>query len=62
MFYCTCGYHTCKKSYKTQLAKAQHLAGVKAATKKKTTNSHKNVDWSKAGKDAQAKKKRSEGK
>ena len=61
MFYCTCGYHTCKKSYKTKRAKAQHLAGVKAAKKKKTVNSHKNVDWTKAGRDAQAKKKRSEG-
>ena len=36
MFYCTCGYHTCKKSYKTKLARTQHLAGVKAAKKKKT--------------------------
>ena len=35
MFYCTCGYHTCKKSYKTKLAKAQHLAGVGAANTKK---------------------------
>jgi len=36
MFYCTCGYHTCKKSYKTKLARIQHLAGVKAAKKKET--------------------------
>ncbi len=34
MFYCKCGYHTCKKSYNTKLARKLHLAGVKAARKK----------------------------
>jgi len=52
MVYCTCGYHTCKKSYKTKQAKAQHLAGVKAAKKKKTTNSLKNKERSGAQKAA----------
>jgi len=36
MFYCTCRYHTCKKSYKTKLARTQHIAGVKSARKKET--------------------------
>jgi len=36
MFYCKCGYHTCKKSYKTKLARTQHIAGVKSARKKET--------------------------
>jgi len=34
MFYCSCGYHTCKKSYKTKLARKRHLAGVKAVNTK----------------------------
>jgi len=39
MFYCTCDYHTCKKSYKTKLARERHRAGVKAAkTKEKDPN------------------------
>jgi len=41
MFYCTCGYHTCKKSYKTKLARKQHLAGVEAANTKKNYGSKK---------------------
>ena len=41
MFYCSCGYHTCKKSYKTKLARTQHLAGVKAANKKKLNHKSK---------------------
>ena len=36
MFYCTCGYYTCKRSYKTKLARTQHIAGVKSARKKRT--------------------------
>ena len=28
MFKCTCKYHTCKKQYKTELARNRHLAGV----------------------------------
>ena len=42
MVQCKCGYHTCKKFYKTETAKIQHLAGVKSAKKKnsgKTTTS-----------------------
>ena len=42
MVQCRCGYHTCKKFYKTETAKIQHLAGVKSAKKKnsgKTTTS-----------------------
>ena len=42
MVQCRCGYHTCKKFYKTETARNQHLAGVLAAKKKnsgKTTTS-----------------------
>ena len=35
MFYCKCGYYTCKKSYKTKRARTQHLAGVQSAKTKK---------------------------
>ena len=38
MVKCNCGYHTCKKFYKTEKAKIQHLAGVKSS---KTKNSGK---------------------
>ncbi len=41
MFYCTCGYHTCKKSYNTKQAKTQHLAGVGAAKTKKLNSKSK---------------------
>ena len=34
MVKCTCGYHTCKKFYKTEKQLERHQAGVKAAKKK----------------------------
>ena len=34
MVKCTCGYHTCKKFYKTERQLERHQAGVKAAKKK----------------------------
>ena len=47
MFYCTCGYHTCKKSYKTKLARKRQLAGIKAAKKKETDSKLTNYNNSK---------------
>ena len=34
MVQCKCGYHTCKKFYKTEIQLERHQAGVKAAKKK----------------------------
>ncbi len=47
MFNCTCGYRTCKKTYKTKRARKLHLAAVKAAKTRETnlnlTNKRSNV-------------------
>ena len=34
MYQCKCGYHTCKKFYKTERARSRHLAGVGSGIKK----------------------------
>ena len=41
MVQCKCGYHTCKKFYKTETARNQHLAGVLAAKTKELPKSAK---------------------
>ena len=41
MFKCTCKYRTCRKQYKTELARNRHLAGVLAQkTKQLLSNTH----------------------
>ena len=49
MVKCTCGYHTCKKFYKTERQLERHQAGVKAAKKKNSGKTITNKVKSKKG-------------
>ena len=49
MVQCKCGYHTCKKFYKTEIQLERHQAGVKAAKKKNSGKTITNKVKSKKG-------------